>query len=135
MTADSWYYLPFIPGFNNSGYLDTKTISANATRENYNADTDPGLMEYYLHNSNGHLAVKLVQDIFVNKAKLGLNSRPVILSDSTWAGSGQYAVGLITNIGRTWAEMKSTISMAMGLSMFGFSNIMVDACGTKGKLD
>ena len=31
--------------------------------------------------------------------------------------------------------MKSTISMAMGLSMFGFSNIMVDACGTKGDFD
>ena len=31
--------------------------------------------------------------------------------------------------------MKSTVSMAMGLSMFGFSNIMVDACGTKGTFD
>lgn len=63
------------------------------------------------------------------------NRRAAFLIDSSWAGSGAYGIGLITNIERTWEAMKSTISMAFGLSMFGFSNIMVDACGTKGKFD
>ena len=30
---NSYYEIPFIPGFNNSQYIDTMTISPNATRK------------------------------------------------------------------------------------------------------
>lgn len=36
---------------------------------------------------------------------------------------------------RTQDDINNTISMAMQLSMYGFSNIMIDACGTKGPFD
>jgi alpha-glucosidase (family GH31 glycosyl hydrolase) len=54
------------------------------------------------------------------------------MSDTTWAGSGAYGAALITNVRRTYEDLKNTISMAQGLSMYGFSNIITDVCGTKG---
>ena len=56
MKEASLYYIPFTPGFNNSGYIDTRTISPNATR--YTISEDPAMLEYYLHNGNSLMFLK-----------------------------------------------------------------------------
>lgn len=55
------------------------------------------------------------------------------MSDVTWAGSGKYAAAQITKLERTYESMKISISMAMQLSLYGFSSIMVDAGGSLGE--
>ena len=133
----STYFIPFVPGFNNSGFLDNKTISANATRSGYTT-TQLFYTEYYTHNANGLLAARTLKDVIENQAKTllpDLDRRSFVLVDRSWAGAGASSAATITNLERTYDNMKSTISMAMGLSMYGFSNIMVDACGTKGDFD
>lgn len=59
----------------------------------------------------------------------------MIYTETTYAGSGSMSAGLITKLERTWESLKNTISMAMGLSMYGISNTVVDVCGTVGELD
>lgn len=126
----SFIELPFTPGYNNTGenHIDYKTVSPSATRAGFDATDNPVLREYYIHNANSHLGVRIMNKV---GAELTLK-RPAILTSSSWAGSGSYSIGLITNLERSRANMKTTISMAYGLSMYGFSNIMVDVCGTKG---
>lgn len=58
-----------------------------------------------------------------------------MFSDSTWAGSGQYSAGLLTNQYRSWDEMQSIIPSAVALSMYGLSATMVDTCGSLGTMD
>lgn len=54
------------------------------------------------------------------------------MTNTTWVGSHKYAAAQITNLERTNESMKKSISMAMQLSLFGFSSIMVDAGGSLG---
>jgi len=58
--------------------------------------------------------------------------RPLVFSESTWAGSGAFGAAVITDLARTWDNLKTTISMQMSMSMYGLQNTVVDACGTYG---
>ena len=59
----------------------------------------------------------------------------MLFSDSTWAGSGAYSVGLVTDLYRSWGDMQNVISQALALSMYGMSATMVDTCGSLGPMD
>ena len=76
------------------------------------------------------MGIKTIQSSAAQSTK-----RSLIFSDTTWAGSGSMSAGLITNLNRTYTDMKNSIAMAMGLSMYGISNTVVDVCGSKGPLD
>jgi alpha-glucosidase (family GH31 glycosyl hydrolase) len=71
----------------------------------------------------------------VNQNLTTFTKRPIIYADSTWAGSGAYGAALITNVYRSWENLRNSIAMAIGLSMYGFSNTVTDVCGTIGPLD
>lgn len=61
--------------------------------------------------------------------------KALLFTESTWPGSGAYGSALITDQFRTWANLKNTISQAMGLSLYGISNTMADSCGSLGTMD
>lgn len=88
----------------------------------------------FLHNINGHASLQLTQATLKSNAKTSAN-KPLIFTESTYPGSGAYGAALITDQLRTWDNLKNTISMAMGLSLYGIGNTMVDSCGSLGKLD
>ena len=61
--------------------------------------------------------------------------RPLVFADASWAGSGAYSVGLLTDLYRSWDNLQNLIPQVMQLSMNGFSAVMVDACGSLGPMD
>lgn len=64
-TEKSYYYVPFIPGFDQTKYLDNKTVSPNATHHGF--DKDSTQIEYFLHNANGHMGIKTLNRVYLEK--------------------------------------------------------------------
>jgi len=128
----STYYLPFIPAFKYSGPLDNMTISLNATL----GDSTGGSRYSSLVAKNGisAFAIKRTYNAMANSV-LKNNSRPLIFSDASWAGSGAYSVALLTDLYRSWDNLQNVIPQVLALSMYGFSATMVDTCGSLGPMD
>lgn len=124
-TEYSLYNLPYLPTQNN---LDENTISLNAT---HGALLKPNL---YLHNINAHRHLQLLNKTFIELKKTN-GQKPFITTDATFPGSGAYGAGLITDMSRSWANLRGVISQAMSLSLFGIGNTVVDSCGSLGKID
>lgn len=124
----SFYDLPFQPQPYN---LDTFTVSLNSSQ---GGGETPKINNYYIHNVNSHRALQKVSDS-VAKIEEVKDKRALLFSDSSWAGSGSKAVALVTDMQRTWTNLRGLIAQAMGLSLFGMSNTMVDGCGSLGKMD
>lgn len=103
----STYYLPFIPGYKYSGALDNMSISLNATL----GDSIFGGRYSALSARNGisGYAIKRTYNAMVNNVQKN-NTRALIFSDSSWAGSGQYSVALLTDLYRSWENMGNVIS-------------------------
>ncbi len=121
----STYYLPFIPGYDNSGNFDNMAISLNATH--------PGLgqfTEYNVHNLFGHMMAMYTQ-YFLGSANYfeNWNNRPFVLSRSTFAGSGQYASHWLGDNWRSWDYLRYSIAGIMNMNMFGVPHVGADVCG------
>jgi len=58
-----------------------------------------------------------------------------MMSKSSWLGSQTYGVALLTDLHRNWTNLNTSIAQAYTLSMSGYSNFMVDACGSAGEMD
>jgi alpha-glucosidase (family GH31 glycosyl hydrolase) len=88
--APSTYYLPFIPGYDNSGNLDNMAISLNATHSFSGAIGDFDYTEYNVHNLFGHMMAMYTQYFLQStiQSSTTWNDRPFVLSRSTFAGSG-----------------------------------------------
>ena len=121
----SLYDLPYLPTQHN---LDQDTISLNAT---HGSLLKPNL---YLHNVNAHAHLKLLNKTFMELSKTN-GQKPFIQTDATFPGSGAYGAGLITDMMRSWDNLRGVISQAMSLSLFGIGNTVVDSCGSLGKMD
>lgn len=59
----------------------------------------------------------------------------MVITDSSFSGAQKTSIAAVTNLDRSYIDMQRTIPQAIGLSMFGYNNVMVDACGTKGPFD
>jgi alpha-glucosidase (family GH31 glycosyl hydrolase) len=89
-----------------------------------------------MHNINGHMQLITSFNALVNSKKWSeTGKRPIIFSDSTWAGSGHYGAVALTNMWRDWSSLRNSIAMAMSFSMYGVSNVASDVCGNAGPID
>lgn len=89
----STYNLPFTPAFAYSGALDNMTISLNATLgDNLGGGRYSSL---YVKNGIAGYALKRTFNA-VNNVKNG-QTRPLLYSDSSFAGSGAYSAALLTD--------------------------------------
>ena len=125
----STYNLPFIPAFKYSGALDNMTISLNATLGSPNRYST-----LLVRNGMAGWAIKRTYNV-IQQNILKNNSRTLLFSDASYAGSGSYAAALLTDQYRSWSDMSNIINQVMGLSMYGFSATMVDTCGSLGPMD
>ena len=71
------------------GYLDNHTVSLNATHNL--GDNSKFNTQFYLHNVNGHMQMKVLSDVLLNYNGYSMyGARPLIYSESTFPGSGAY---------------------------------------------
>ena len=128
----STYYLPFIPGYKYSGALDNMSISLNATLGD---STGGGRYSALLvRNGISAFAIKRTYKAMVSSVQKD-QTRPLLFSDASWAGSGQYSAALLTDLYRSWDNLQDLISQVLSLSMYGFSATMVDTCGSLGPMN
>jgi len=82
------------------------------------------------------MALKRISHVLTRNPKYSSNhNRALVFSDSTWAGSGAFGGAVLTDIERTWDNLRYTIAMTMSMNMFGVQNTVSDVCGTFGAWD
>ena len=110
-------YTPKVLG----GQLSSKTICMGARQ--YLSS------HYNLHNMYGHFKAiatdNALKTLFPGK-------RPVILTRSSFAGTGQYAAHWSGDNSASWADLYYSIPNMLNFNMFGFSQIGSDICGFHG---
>ena len=90
-----------------------------------------------MHNGNPQRALQITREILTDSTVNDQSNakRPLLLSESSWVGSGSLGVAVITDLYRSWESLKFMINQAISMSMYGFSNTMVDTCGSLGPID
>jgi alpha-glucosidase (family GH31 glycosyl hydrolase) len=125
MANKSTYYLPFIPQSYN---LDQDTIALNATHPL------SGYTQEFTHSLMGHMQTKRTHGLLkasFNDTDLN-DTRPFIMSRSTFAGSGQYAQHWIGEQKRDFMSLRQSIAGVMNFNMFGIPFTGADVCGKYG---
>lgn len=113
--VESTFELPFIPGENDN--LDTITASLNSTHPSNN------LTEFDLHSLFGHAQGKLTYEILRQSQDATFKDKlPFLLSESTFAGSGQYMSHQFENYQLGWNNIEQQISGMMNMNMFGMQS-------------
>lgn len=82
------------------------------------------------------MQAKATYEILHNETYNGRNnsladSRKLITSTSTFAGTGQYAQHHMAKMTRTWEHMKYSIAQLMNFNMFGIPFTGADVCGNR----
>lgn len=124
----STYYLPFLPA---GTTLDELSMSMNGTE---GGGLTKKIINLYVHNANAHRSLQKVKGALINN-KVTNTTRPFLLSESSWSGSGAYGVGVITNLNRSWTDLQGLISQGLSLSMSGLGALMTDTCGSVGPMN
>jgi alpha-glucosidase (family GH31 glycosyl hydrolase) len=70
--------------------------------------------EYYLHNANSYMGMKRLSNVLSDKSDFknqGMTDQRIfIFSESTFAGSGNLGGAIITDVYRSWDNLRNTIS-------------------------
>ncbi|XP_067143213.1 lysosomal alpha-glucosidase-like [Centruroides vittatus] len=80
---------------------------------------------YYMHNLYGHLSI--ISTYNALKA-LSKNKRNLIISQSTFAGSGKYSGHQIKHPFNQWEDMKNIIPLILQFSLFGIPYVGFPLC-------
>lgn len=97
-----------------------------------------GSTEFFIHNANGHMSMKRLTNALKNDTQFNTsltNKRAFVFSESTFPGSGNLGGAIITDMYRSWDNLKNSLSQVMAMSMFGVSNVVTDICGSLGPMD
>ena len=105
------------------------TISLNAT-----LGSPSRYSTLLVRNGMSGWAIKRTYNV-IQQNILKNNTRTLLFSDASYAGSGSYSAALLTDQYRSWSDMSNIINQVIGLSMYGFSATMVDTCGSLGPMD
>lgn len=116
---NNWNFPPYTPGVYGSSLLD-KTICPSA--KHY------GLRHYDVHNLYGWSEMKVTSKV-LEKIRA---RRSLIISRSTFSGSGQYGGHWTGDVSSTWFDMKYTIPTVLNFQMFGIPLVGADICGFNG---
>jgi len=130
--TNNTYMLPFIPGYQSTGYPDNETLSLNATTN----DTGQGVIAtfYNVHSVFGRLQQRAT-DFILGDNKYFTDSwkRRFVLSRSTFPSSGTNGGHFTGSIMRDWDAMKYSIASLMNFNMFGIQMTGAEVCGFQGK--
>ncbi|XP_072330551.1 sucrase-isomaltase, intestinal [Scyliorhinus torazame] len=114
---NQWNYPPFIPRILDK-LMYSKTLCMDAKQT--------GGMHYDLHSLYGHSMVLATEQV-INSVFPG--NRSIILSRSTFAGSGKYTGHWLGDNAANWNDIKWAIPGMLEFSLFGFPYIGADICG------
>lgn len=109
-------------GDNQSKRITDHTICMTANQ----TDGTSTFLHYDVHSTYGWY-----ETVATHNALLELfpGTRPVVLSRSTFPGSGQYAVHWLGDNSADWAHMKMSIVGMFDFNMFGIPMVGADVCG------
>ncbi|XP_060837223.1 lysosomal alpha-glucosidase-like [Rhopalosiphum padi] len=114
--SDHWELPQYIPGIV-GGQLNYKTICMSASHF--------AGIHYDLHNLYG-----LVETISTHDALSEVkNTRPFIISRSSFPGFGHYAGHWTGDINSSWDDMKQSITDIINFNLFGIPLVGADICG------
>ncbi|XP_078419908.1 sucrase-isomaltase, intestinal [Cetorhinus maximus] len=114
---NQWNYPPFIPRILDK-LMYSKTLCMDAKQT--------GGMHYDLHSLYGHSMILATEQV-INNVFPG--NRSIILSRSTFAGSGKYAGHWLGDNAANWNDIKWAIPGMLEFNLFGFPYIGADICG------
>ncbi|XP_015930991.1 sucrase-isomaltase, intestinal [Parasteatoda tepidariorum] len=112
---------PYVPRVVNNAVYE-KTLCMDALLR-WKDDT---ITHYDYHNFYGH-AMVIATDLAFD-----LNypaKRKLIVSDSTFVGTGQYAGHYIKDLSATWADLQASISIVLGQGLHGIALSGINVCG------
>ena len=93
---------------------------------------DSGFTQYNVHSLFGHVQSKATYKS-LTEGKNGLSDladkRTLILSRSTFSGTGQYASHWTGENYRTFEDMRYSIASLMNFNMFGIPHTGAEVCG------
>ncbi|XP_060863594.1 lysosomal alpha-glucosidase-like isoform X3 [Metopolophium dirhodum] len=114
--SDHWEVPQYIPGIV-GGHLNYKTICMSASHF--------AGIHYNLHNLYG-----LVETISTHDALSEIrNTRPFVISRSSYPGFGHYAGHWTGDINSSWDDMKQSITDIINFNLFGIPLVGADICG------
>ncbi|KAJ2718687.1 hypothetical protein GGI07_005641 [Coemansia sp. Benny D115] len=99
--------------------LSVKTIETTARHAN-------GVADYHVHNLYGHMESKTTRDFLLSYRP---NTRPFVLSRSTFAGSGALVNHWTGDNAATWEDMHLSIPSMFDFGIFGIPMVGADICG------
>lgn len=107
---------------NESGRLSDKTICMSAGQSN----GETAFTHYDAHSLYGYSEAVAT---FAALETLNPGKRPVVLSRSTFPGSGHYAVHWLGDNSATWDQMRLSIIGLIEFNLFGIPMVGADICG------
>lgn len=108
--------------------LDTSTLPMSA----YHCCSDKFNKQYNTHNLFGLQSTKAAHEVLESIFE---DKRFLVLSRSTWPGSGHYGSHLIDQIFGDWKVMQTTIPNILNFNIFGIPHVGAPIGGYYGKVD
>ncbi|XP_013409300.1 maltase-glucoamylase, intestinal [Lingula anatina] len=121
---NKWNRPPYIPRIldYDKGHLYTKTLCMDAVHDNWGEET----IHYNVHSLYGHSMAMSSYDVL---RKLVPSKRPLVLTRSTFAGTGKYAVHWLGDNASQWPHLAWSIPGMLEFNLFGFPYVGADICG------
>uniref|UniRef100_A0A0N4ZXR4 P-type domain-containing protein n=1 Tax=Parastrongyloides trichosuri TaxID=131310 RepID=A0A0N4ZXR4_PARTI len=114
--------------YGDNTYLSTKTLCMIGSTMNGNG------IFYNTKNLYGYSeTVATKKGIDNAKKSRGINSRNVVFSRSTFAGTGVYGGHWLGDNNALWADLQTTVISVQEFNMFGISYVGSDVCGFNGE--
>jgi len=115
--------MPFTPGQD----LNTNALDVASLHYNIYPDVPGSNIEYNYHSLYGYLESRTTSQWYISK-----NTRPFIISRSSFPGSGQWASKWLGDNYSQWSFMEYSITGIFNFGMFGIPMIGADICGFLG---
>ncbi|XP_023929978.1 sucrase-isomaltase, intestinal [Lingula anatina] len=114
-------YLPKIEDYD-KGHLYEGTICMDAVQDNWGQET----VHYNVHSLYGHTMAMASYGVL---RKLQPSKRPLVLTRSTFSGTGKYAVHWLGDNTSEWPQLAWSIIGMLEFNIFGIPYVGADICG------
>ena len=105
-------------------YPGLRSLSLDAKHNLTNANY---MIERHLHNLNGLLQMRSTSRYFIQQSK-----RNFVISDSTFAGAGEYGYHIVTRVSSTFESLQMAVSDLLNFNLFGMPMVGTELCGEFG---
>ncbi|RKP14289.1 glycosyl hydrolases family 31-domain-containing protein, partial [Piptocephalis cylindrospora] len=86
-----------------------------------------GRLHQAIHNVYGHESTRIMRKVSLNREG---DKRPLVLSKSTFIGTGQYAGHILESRGLSWRSMALSIPAILRFQLYGIPFVGMDICAS-----